>query len=107
MDNLFSNFLNILFSIFQSFNFSIFQFPIRNSLAHIIVPFILREVALHILSEALGYLRQRDEIFGDGAVVLARPDVVAVAAEGEVREPAIGLKQCDRLNLWVVGHPQQ
>lgn len=34
------------------------HFPIRYSSPHVVVPFFLREVALHVLMQVLGNLRQ-------------------------------------------------
>ena len=91
----------IHFSLF-TYHFSIWYPP-----AHIVVPFILGEIALHILTEALGNPGQRDEIFGDGAVIFARPDIVHVLGEGKVVKPAVRLKQRDGLDLRVAGHPKE
>ena len=95
-----SSILRIIIYLFLSFiavaNSSLFTIhfylPIRNSFAHVVVPLFLGEIALHVLTKALGYLRQRDEIFGNSTVMFTSPYVILGAAESEISEPATGLE---------------
>ena len=81
--------------------------PIGSFLSHIIVPLFRREIALHVLTQTLGNLRQRDQILRDGTVLLARPDVVLVGIEHEIGEPTVRLEQQDGFNLLIVGIPEE
>ena len=93
--------------IFYLLTFLLFNLSIRNTFTYIVVPFFFGEIALHILTEALGNHWQRNQIFVDGTIMLACPNVILFAAERKVGEPAIGLEQCDWFYLHVVGHPKE
>ena len=84
-----------------------FHFPIRDAFPHVVIPFLPCEIALYVLTQTLGNLWQRDKILCDGAVLLARPDVVLVSAEDEVGEPTARLEQRDGLYLLFAGHPEE
>ena len=96
----------IAVAIFSLFTIH-FYFPIRDALSHIVVPLFLSEVALNVLADALGNDGQGYQIFADSAVMFARPDVVLVAVEGEIVQPAVGLEQRDRFDLHLAGHPEE
>jgi len=91
----------------SKFFFLILYFPKRNAFSHVVVPFILGEVALHVLTETLSNLRHGDEVLGNTTVVLASPDVVLIIIKGEVSEPAAGLEQRDGFDLRVINHPEE
>ena len=57
--------------------------------------------------QPLGNERQRDQVLGDGAIRLSRPEIVFFLILCETGNPAAGLQECDGFHLILAGHPEQ